>query len=699
MQLLRKYSLYLIPFLLASILFAVSFTPLIQNPLRQLADFKFRQFPLNPPPDDDIMLLVIDDSSLKFFQDNGVSYPWPRLFYGKVVEFLQQAGARAIFFDLIFNERDLNREEIDATTSDASFAAALSQMDNVYLASQLIDDRRFQQEISTSLQLEGQLAHLSNYPGLITPIEPFQAVSKTGFINIFPDSDGVIRSAKLLARSDQQVIPSLILQMYADLQQKYNLQLEKSALKFSDLSIPTDRKGNYQISWYQKGDFEYIPFKAVMQSASAGEFGNPQTLANEIFEDKVIFIGATASGLKDIRAVPIDENIPGVEIWASLYSNLAQQHFQKTIAPYWNFILLLFTTLLIFLLSHLRKKYLSYLAISLFLVLLVIADLLSWIFGRLQIDIISLLASAIISFIIIQIIQYTAEVKHKNKLKKTFGRYLNPNLVEYLAANDSELKMGGRESQVSVLFSDIYDFTTISETMQPSEIVATLNEYFDDLTRMILQNDGLLDKYTGDGIMAVFGSPLPDAEHARKACKALMEHKAFCANLQKKSQLSFSEKIHLNTRLAINSGVAITGNIGSSKRMDFTAIGDTVNLAARLEAVNKLYGTNYLISEATYKLVQEFFEVRFLDMVMVKGRSGATIIYELLGCKGCAIDEVIDYYEQAWQLYADRKWQEARNILINFTTDPPSKKLLERIDSLLLENPTNWSPIRKLYAK
>jgi len=436
-----------------------------------------------------------------------------------------------------------------------------------------------------------------------------------------------------------------------------------------------------------------------MQSASAHEFGNQQTLENDFFRDKIIFIGATASGLKDIRSVPIDENIPGVEIWATLYSNLTQKHFQRQISPLWNFFFILVASFLIFLFSQLRRKYLSYLAISLFLISIIAVDLLVWIFLRHQIDVISLLSSAIISFIIIQIIQYTAEIRHKNRLKKTFGRYLNPNLVEYLASNDSELKMGGRESEVSVLFSDIYDFTTISEKMQPSQIVATLNEYFDDLTRIILQNDALLDKYTGDGIMAVFGSPLPDAQHAMKACQALIEYKAFCTKLRKKSTLTFSEKIHLNTRLAINSGDAITGNIGSSNRMDFTAIGDTVNLAARLEAVNKLYGTNFLISEATYKLVQEYFEVRFLDMVMVKGRAGATIIYELLGEKGCNISEAMQYYQQAWQLYADKDWQAARNILINFTEDPPSQKLLERIDSLLLENPTNWSPIRKLYAK
>ena len=701
MKRVNNLLLLAVPFILGFIIYSLSLTPLIKYPQRQVTDYKFREFPVNPIPDEDIMLVVIDDSSLQFFQDNGVSFPWPRIFYGEIVTFLKSVGAKAVFFDVIFNEQDLNRDEIDGRVSDEEFASALSQIEKVYLASQMLDDGRFSFVSPSEGKpvFSGELPYLRSYQGLISPIPVLANVSQTGFVNIFPDSDGVIRAAKLVAQVDGKILPAMVLKLFADINQIDEFNLSKNKLNFNNHIIPVSSSGDYQISWYKNNDFQYVPIKAVIQSASAHKYGYDQTLVDSIFKDKIIFIGATASGLKDIRAVPIDQNIPGVEIWATVLSNFLQNDFQKQLPKIWQFLFIVILSYILVGLSKLSKQLYSYLGAVLVLVFVSIIDFLVWKYYRLELNLIAMLTSAITTFIIMQIIQYVAEVRHRQKLKKTFGRYLNDNLVEYLARDDSELVMGGRESQVSVLFSDIYDFTTISEKMQPQEIVATLNEYFDDLTKFVLQHDGLLDKYTGDGIMAVFGSPLPDLQHARKACQVLVDHKRFVENLKTKDELNLAEQIHLNTRLAVNSGLAVTGNIGSTKRMDFTAIGDTVNLAARLEAVNKLYGTNYLISEATYQEVKEYFEVRKLDIVMVKGRETGTTIYELLGEKGCEVNENIVQYEKAWELYATRKWVDAREILRKQKQDPPSEKLVVRIEKLIKEEPVEWDCVLKLYAK
>ena len=698
---IRNYLIIIVPILLAIILYGLSFTPFVQNSLNQISDFKFRKIPLNNAPNKDIILIAIDDSSLRYFQENGISYPWPRVFYAKMLDFLEDAGAKAVFFDMFFNEQDLSRDEIDSAESDGAFAQSIQKMESIYLASQMNDDKRFNSFNfeNCTIDVLGSTEKISSYQGMITPIPSLLSVAKSGYVNIFPDNDGVIREVKLLAKIGDKIIPSLILKMYADIVKADKIAVFNNYLEIDSQRIPVDSEMNFTVSWYKDDDFSYIPIKALIQSASAKEYGFEQTLESDIFRDKIILIGATASGLMDNRSVPINENLPGIEIWASAIGNLLNNDFMGRISSLWNLIFLFFISMIIILLSFFPKKIYSYISIIVFFALLVIIDLFCWKFFHVQIDIISFFASVILTYTIVQAAQYIGEIKYRKRLKKTFGRYLNDNLVDYISKNDSELQMGGKESEISVLYSDIYDFTTLSEKMQPTEIVTMLNEYFNDLTSFVLGNDGLLDKYTGDGIMAVFGSPLPDKMHAKKACVAMMEYKKFCNGFRDKIDRTFTEQIHLNTRLAINSGIAVTGNIGSTKRMDFTAIGDTVNLAARLEGVNKLYGTNYLISEDTYKFVKDDFSVRKLDCVMVKGRKTATTIYELLGYSDFSKSQEILDYEEALKLYEKKEWVRAIGVLQKNLSDNPSQRLHARITKLIKDNPKDWNFVLKLYEK
>jgi adenylate cyclase len=280
-------------------------------------------------------------------------------------------------------------------------------------------------------------------------------------------------------------------------------------------------------------------------------------------------------------------------------------------------------------------------------------------------------------------------------------------VIKQLEGDPAKVQLGGKEINATVLYTDIYNFTTLSETKTPSELVHDLNEYFKTLIDFVFQFEGLLDKYTGDGIMVLFGAPIEKDDHALLACRAAYAHKKLREELEKKQDITAVENLHLKTRIGINSGPLIAGNIGGEKRMDYTAIGDTVNLAARLEGVNKLYQTNIIISQATYEQVKEEFICRELDSLMVKGKTQPTCIYELLAEKSensaASCYDLIRMYKKALEFYRAGKWQEAGEIFEELAKKPyndnASQVMLTRCMYLLEFPPKHWDGILRLDVK
>jgi adenylate cyclase len=286
------------------------------------------------------------------------------------------------------------------------------------------------------------------------------------------------------------------------------------------------------------------------------------------------------------------------------------------------------------------------------------------------------------------------------------ARYLHPDLVQQIALDPEQVKMGGQEVEATVMFSDIYDFTTISESFTPHELVAHLNSYFSDISGFILDHGGMLDKYTGDGIMAIFGAPLPRDNHALLACRAALAHKDFTLKLESGNHLSVADQFHSRTRLGIHSGKIVAGNIGSSRRMDYTAIGDTVNLSARLEGVNKIYKTKIIISDATFRLIKDEFICRELDFLTVKGKKTPTRIYELITYREQGDNDRyqwIEKYHEALDIYRQGNWENAGKLFEALAkernNDPPSLVMAERCTYLIENPPTHWNGILKLEVK
>ena len=305
----------------------------------------------------------------------------------------------------------------------------------------------------------------------------------------------------------------------------------------------------------------------------------------------------------------------------------------------------------------------------------------------------------VFAFIYSSLTGYFIEGKSRKELKKVFSRYLHPMVIEQILNNPEKIKLGGASIEATVLFSDIADFTPFSENKTAEELIKLLNKYFEALTDFVLSNNGLLDKYTGDGIMAIFGAPVSMKEHAYFACKAALAHKKFSETDNSEVAL-----LHKNTRIGINSGTIVAGNLGSEQKTDYTAIGDNVNLASRLEGVNKVFKTKIIISETTFQLVKENFICRELDKIKVKGKTLPTSIYELVEEKTAKNKpRWIEIYEEGLSFYRDRKWdlaiQKFKLVLKTKEEDFPSKVMTERCEKLKRENPKNWDGVFSLKTK
>ncbi|MCF7858380.1 MAG: adenylate/guanylate cyclase domain-containing protein [Candidatus Cloacimonetes bacterium] len=693
----KWYFILIIAFFLTLIINLISSFPFLVDIEKKVLDYRFILDPTVAKADTNILIIAIDDSSLDFFSENGISWPWPRSFYGHVVNFLTRAEVRSVLFDMQFYEKDIEREETTAEETDDMFAEAIRANGNVYLGSQMLHDANKINSKVYNFARQTRITDLPAYNGIRAPIEPFLLSTKSiGIINTEPDNDGLIRRVGLHFNLNDNYFSQIAYGVWLD---------QNNSLKTDN--IPVDKDGNYLLNWYGVDAFKTYPFKAVIASASAVMNNADPILQPDLFKDKNVIIGATAAGLYDLKSNSYSKIMPGMEIWATALSNYINSDF-ITVVPNWNNFLITFVT--IFLILYLISNYLQKKANFYILIILLGIILLNfafWKYYRIQFNFTQQILGIIIAYLLINTYSYFLEGKSRREIRKIFTRYLHDDVIKQLEEDPKKVYLGGKEIEATVVYTDIYNFTTLSETKTPSELVQDLNEYFKEIIDYIFQFNGLLDKYTGDGIMALFGAPIERSEHALLACRAAYSHKELQRKLKDKTNLSAVEELHLKTRIGINSGPLVAGNIGGEKRMDYTAIGDTVNLAARLEGVNKIYQTNIIISENTYYQVKEEFICRELDSLKVKGKTIPTRIYEIIDKKQ-EIDNPQKYkwisnYEKALKLYREKDWQQAGEVFQELSEDPyndsASKVMFTRCLYLLEYPPKEWDGVIKLDVK
>jgi adenylate cyclase len=310
------------------------------------------------------------------------------------------------------------------------------------------------------------------------------------------------------------------------------------------------------------------------------------------------------------------------------------------------------------------------------------------------------------TFAISAVTNYATEGKQRRELRRAFNRYLSPQVVTEVLENNEQVELGGKTIEGTVYFSDIKNFTEISELLPPKEVVTLLNEYFSLAAAEILKRDAMLDKYIGDAVMAIFGAPISRTDHASVACLTALQVQLVLQTYYSDSSRA-KQRPKFETRIGLNTGKMVVGNIGSATRLDYTAIGDTVNLASRLEGVNKIFGTHIIISESTFGLASNVVEARELDFLRVKGKKIPIRIYELLGEKGSLNAKERgkrELFGEGLQLYRNKQFQEAsrvfKSILMLDPNDGPSQTYLSRCKTLRSQRlPRNWDAVSTLTTK
>jgi adenylate cyclase len=421
-----------------------------------------------------------------------------------------------------------------------------------------------------------------------------------------------------------------------------------------------------------------------------------------------VLVGVTATAVYDLRVTPLAAAFPGVEIHATIIDNVLQERFLWV--PRWAdefeaAAILLFALLVGWFLSHLRAVRAALACLALAFAYAASTEFLLLEHGCLLPVVAPTLAVGL-SFAAGTLQRYVWEERERRRLRKALELYLSPSAAAYVAEHPQALRLGGEKRDCTVLFSDVRDFTAISETLPPEQLMELLNVYLGAMTEVVFEHDGMLDKYIGDGLMALWGVPLPQPGHARKACAAAL---AMQERLRALSG-SWHERgwPALAIRVGIHSGPMVFGNLGSAEHLSLTVIGDNVNLASRLEGLNKRYGTTILASEATVAQAGEDLLVREIDWVRVKGRQQPVRVFELLGIgdfpERSRLQERARRFEAGLGHYRQRDWAAAarcfRELLQSFPDDAPAQLFLQRCEQFASEPPPpQWTPITQMEEK
>ncbi len=561
----------------------------------RLSDFFVAQQAKKLQPDPQIVLVDIDDASLARMQDVAGKWPWPRSVHGELVQGIAAQKPAAIVFDILFSEHDLYRPE-----SDRQFNEALKGGDNIYFPL-IRRDPVMDAEGAPLTQIAPMLgitrterADVNARVALLPPLAIDPRHWRGGTINFKEDADGVGRRYQLYTNVGGWLIPSM------------------PARVASDLGYPVPQQDDMILAWRGKTNtFTHIPYAELYE-----DFGreHPQRPQNEL-TGKIVIIGTAATGLHDVRVTPIASLYPGMEILATALDNLKNQRTMHA-PPAW-FVPALSLGLL-FALSAAFMRGINVLRSGLWLTATsaLLLQLSQFAVGKLYL--IPILAPLLLAwgyYFSCALAEYLRERRSRVEAIQMFSRFVNPHVVKELIASGG-LKRAGESRQITILFSDIRGFTTLSEQHTPQEVVELLNRYFTLQVEVIFRHGGSLDKFIGDAIMAFWGAPLDDEQHAQHAVAAALE---MAEVLQRfKQELGHSE-LDFDVGIGIHSGPAVVGLIGSEQRREYTAIGDTVNLASRIEGLTKGV-SRILVSRETMNLCRDAFDFQSFGSYKVKGR-------------------------------------------------------------------------------
>ncbi len=641
---------------------------------------------------DEIVIIDLDENSLRLVGQ----WPWPRDIVAELILKLESFGAKVIAFDIVFAEEDRtspikiantipnNDKYSDAISilktlpdNDQIFAEAIEAAGNIvtgFTSAKADETRRVpKQPVAPTYLLKNKERLIEgsySRPGVATNLSIFtDQAAGNGHFMVEPETDGIIRRVPLFARYVPPRFENKISTLYPLLslealrvsidpnsrmvirenkdKNAFDLDYE---VRLENYNIPLDQGSKFWVHYRPIQQDEYLPAHFVLNTQKEGD-------VREAVNNKIVFIGTSAEGLRDIRSTPLDQFVPGVEVHVNVVEQILQGRFLKRpnlIVGAEATLLAVFGIAIILLAAFMSLIWLGAFTI-IFILFMFSGSWYGYVHVGLLLDPVYPSVALFLLFVSAALLNYFRSESDRRQVKTAFGHYISPVFMEELTKNPEKLQLGGETRDLTVMFTDIRGFTSISEQLSPQELIQLMNDFLTPMSDLVMKSRGTIDKYMGDAMMAFWNAPLDDPDHAKQACitalnmnKALVPINEYLAEKTKKEN---KPPLILSAGIGINTGPCAVGNMGSKQRFAYSALGDAVNLASRLEGQTKYYGVEVLIGEDTHQFLQDWATLE-LDLIQVKGREKPVKIYTILGDENLAKDEQF------------QKWRDTHNDML-----------------------------------
>jgi adenylate cyclase len=600
-----------------------------------------------------VAIVDIDEASLQAIGQ----WPWPRTILADLVTRITQAGAVAIGFDVIFAEPDRMSPAIAEQSFRGIDAETRAKLDSLPSNDDVLADAMkharvvvgqagvanpvpisaVEAALRTGFAIRGPdpSPYLVTFPGLLRNVPPIEAAAAgRGLLSFNPEAHGVIRRVPVIMEAQDTLVPSITMEMLRVVTHSGAILVRVNdagvqSVAVPGLEVPTDSNGQFWIHFNKHDPARFISAKDVLQSNVP-----PDRLGG-----KLVLIGTSAAGLLDLKTTPVDAAMPGVEVQAQILESVLTQSLlvQPNYAIGAELVLAVLGGLAVIVAAPMLSASIVVLLGAMLIAGLVGLSLYFFVEHNLLIDLTYPLISTWLIYLVLTFVNYFREQKQRQQIRSAFGYYLSPHMVEQLARSPEKLVLGGQERRMTILFSDVRGFTTISEHYKddPQGLTRLMNRFLTPLTNAIIERKGTIDKYIGDAIMAFWNAPVDDAEQEANACDAALEMQARAAalNVELKREADANGGVYMPLRIGIglNTGPCVVGNMGSDFRFNYSVLGDTVNFASRLEARTKDYRLPLVIGSRTAEGAKQKFATMEIDLIQVKGKKQPEAVFAVLG--------------------------------------------------------------------
>ncbi len=646
----------------------------------------------------EIGVILVTDESIRWMEEESKKpWPWPREAFGFLFRACARGHAKAILFDFFTHiDKDFLGTEAewakDIRNSPPSYLAVPFSEAVIQRADKRKDLDALLQKYRIAVQNDGSVTPPDPYASVLLP-QPVVAEAVTGVCDVSTprDVDKIIRKYRLLSRFRGNYYPSFALAGLMAREKANTVEIRNGVMTVGRLSFPVDREAQITLRYYER--FNAMPASSVITGLWSLEDEKKVTSFDpKKVENRIMLIGTNAAGLFDFKASPVGE-VPGTDVHATAIRNLLDREFLREVPAAVSILVILVLALGTALGTRFTSAALGgSLAVGLLCGYSGVA--IALFSGHWIVDGIAPVLAIALAYAATSALNYLYEGRQKQRVKRDFQRYFSPLVVEKILKTPDALSLEGERKMLTIFFMDFAGFTAMSEKLDPSELVKLMNEYHNEAAEEIFRTEGTIDKYIGDAIMAFWNDPIAQEDHQLRAClTAVGTQKRLKAMALVMRERGMPE---MRARIGINSGIATVGNFGAQRQVNYTLIGDEVNLASRIEGVNKEFGTDTIVTEATYTPAKDRLEARELALIKVKGKKLPVRIYELIALKGEAPPErmeVVRKFEEALAEFRARRFNRAWELFLSLSQkgDPPSEVYVGLCERFMTEPPpADW---------